>query len=121
MGIDSFITRDNDQRKRYKEDPKCQFKITVDYANELAKGIISVGNKSTYQVDSTIPILFVSGEKDPVGGHLASYVKRAVQQYEKNGNPVTAYIYPEAFHNMLQELNKDEVFEDVIEWITALS
>ena len=121
MGIDSFITRDNDQRKRYKEDPKCQFKITVDYANELAKGIISVGNKSTYQVDSTIPILFVSGEKDPVGGHLASYVKRAVQQYEKNGNEVTAYIYPEAFHNMLQELNKDEVFEDVIEWITALS
>jgi alpha-beta hydrolase superfamily lysophospholipase len=121
MGIDSFITRDVAQRKRYKSDPKCQFKITVDYANELAKGILRVGKSSTYKINPSLPLLFISGEKDPVGGHNANYVKRAVRQYEKNGNPVTAYIYPEAFHNMLQELNKTEVFEDVVEWMSALT
>jgi len=120
LGLDTFITRDKEQRKRYKSDPKCQFTITVDYANELAKGILLVGKRSTYQIDSHIPVLFISGEKDPVGGTKGSYVKQAASRYEKNGNDVTVYLYPDAFHNMLQELNKDEVFEDVLEWVTTV-
>lgn len=120
MGLESFVTRDADQRKRYLADEKCQFIITVDYADQLAKGIINVGKSSTYKIDSKTPLLLISGEKDPVGGTNNKYIKRISRNYEKNGNPVTVYLYPDAFHNVLQELNRTEVFADVAEWITSI-
>lgn len=120
MGLESFITRDVEQRKRYIADEKCQFIITVDYAEQLAKGIINVGKSSTYNIDSNTPVLLISGEKDPVGGSKNKYIKRISKNYEKNGNPVTVYLYPDAFHNVLQELNRKEVFADVAEWIHAI-
>ena len=119
MGLESFITRDVEQRKRYKADEKCQFIITVDYANQLAKGILNVGRSKTYNVKSETPILMISGEKDPVGGKNNKFIKRISNKYEKNGNPVTVYLYPDAFHNVLQELNRTEVFADVAEWILS--
>lgn len=119
MGLESFITRDVEQRKRYKADEKCQFIITVDYANQLAKGILNVGRSKTYNIKSETPILMISGEKDPVGGKNNKFIKRISNKYEKNGNPVTVYLYPDAFHNVLQELNRTEVFADVAEWILS--
>lgn len=119
MGLESFITRDVDQRKRYKADEKCQFIITVDYANQLAKGILNVGRSKTYNIKSETPILMISGEKDPVGGKNNKFIKRISNKYEKNGNPVTVYLYPDAFHNVLQELNRTEVFADLAEWILS--
>jgi alpha-beta hydrolase superfamily lysophospholipase len=119
MGLESFITRDVEQRKRYLADEKCQFTITVDYADQLAKGIINVGKASTYNIDANIPILLISGGKDPVGGINNKYIKRISSKYKKNGNPVTVYLYPDAFHNVLQELNRTEVFADVAEWINS--
>jgi alpha-beta hydrolase superfamily lysophospholipase len=119
MGLESFITRDVEQRKRYLADEKCQFTITVDYADQLAKGIINVGKSKTYNINSNIPILLISGEKDPVGGINNKYIKRISSKYMKNGNPVTVYLYPDAFHNVLQELNRTEVFADVAEWINS--
>ena len=119
MGLDSFITRDVEQRKRYKADEKCQFIITVDYANQLAKGILNVGRSKTFNIKSETSILMISGEKDPVGGKNNKFIKRISNQYEKNGNPVTVYLYPDAFHNVLQELNRTEVFADVAEWILS--
>jgi alpha-beta hydrolase superfamily lysophospholipase len=119
MGLESFITRDVEQRKRYLADEKCQFTITVDYADQLAKGIINVGKSKTYNIDANIPILLISGEKDPVGGTNNKYIKRISSKYKKNGNPVTVYLYPDAFHNVLQELNRTEVFADVAEWINS--
>ena len=119
MGLESFITRDVEQRKRYKADEKCQFIITVDYANQLAKGILNVGRSKTYNIKSETSILMISGEKDPVGGKNNKFIKRISNQYEKNGNPVTVYLYPDAFHNVLQELNRTEVFADVAEWILS--
>lgn len=119
MGLDSFITRDVEQRKRYKADEKCQFIITVDYANQLAKGILNVGRSKTYNIKSETSILMISGEKDPVGGKNNKFIKRISNKYEKNGNPVTVYLYPDAFHNVLQELNRTEVFADVAEWILS--
>ena len=119
MGLESFITRDVEQRKRYKADEKCQFIITVDYANQLAKGILNVGRSKTYNIKYETPILMISGGKDPVGGKNNKFIKRISNKYEKNGNPVTVYLYPDAFHNVLQELNRTEVFADVAEWILS--
>lgn len=119
MGLESFITRDVEQRKRYKADEKCQFIITVDYANQLAKGILNVGRSKTYNIKSETPILMISGGKDPVSGKNNKFIKRISNKYEKNGNPVTVYLYPDAFHNVLQELNRTEVFADVAEWILS--
>ena len=61
MGLESFITRDVEQRKRYKADEKCQFIITVDYANQLAKGILNVGRSKTYNIKSETSILMITG------------------------------------------------------------
>jgi alpha-beta hydrolase superfamily lysophospholipase len=65
-----------------------------------------------------VPILIIVGERDPLGGEKSavkladSYVQRAGQ------NDVTVEVYPDARHELFNETNKQQVFDDMISWIT---
>lgn len=67
---------------------------------------------------SQVPILIIVGERDPLGGEKSavkladSYVQRAGQ------NDVTVEVYPDARHELFNETNKQQVFDDMISWIT---
>lgn len=116
MGIDSFISRDQSVIDAYNADPACYFTITPDYAYAMTQGLGRVIRNKAYDID-TIPLMFFSGELDPVGGNNLKYVKQTVRKYLRNGNKVDLYIYDDALHEMLNETNKEEVYEDIINWI----
>lgn len=117
MGIDSFISRDQKIIDLYNEDPGCGFLITVDYAKAMMDGLGRIIKSSAYDID-TIPLMIFSGEFDPVGGTNSKYVKSVARKYIKNGNDVELYIYENALHEMLNEINKQEVYDDILNWMS---
>jgi alpha-beta hydrolase superfamily lysophospholipase len=68
-------------------------------------------------VPTSLPVLFITGEKDPVGDD-ARTVRELAARYEANGvTDVTAHYYPDARHELLNETNRDDVQNDVLAWL----
>ena len=64
-----------------------------------------------------MPILIFSGDKDPVG-EMGKGVIRVVNQYKKAGiNDLTFNLYEGGRHEMLNEVNSDQVKQDMLNWI----
>ena len=69
------------------------------------------------KMDEDLPILFISGEMDPVGD-FGKGVKKAVNAFSASGmQDVECILYPGARHELINERNKEEVFQDVLEWL----
>jgi len=63
------------------------------------------------------PVLFFSGSEDPVGEY-GQGVRRAYRAFRKAGlTDVTLKLYPGGRHEMLNETNRQQVYEDVLKWI----
>ena len=64
-----------------------------------------------------LPILFVSGADDPVGG-LSKGVSMAYQKFVNAGiEDVTLKLYENDRHELLQETDRERVFEDIYTWM----
>jgi alpha-beta hydrolase superfamily lysophospholipase len=73
------------------------------------------------QMDPKTPILFLSGALDPVGSNGAG-VKKAYQSFLDAGcQDVTLKLYPEGRHEMLNERNRSQVFDDLLDWLRSKS
>lgn len=72
----------------------------------------------SYDMDQ-VPILIILGSRDPLGGEKSAvkladaYLKEAAQ------NDVTVTVYPDARHELFNELNREQVIDDMISWITS--
>ena len=66
-----------------------------------------------------LPVLFISGEMDPVGDN-GKGPERACAAFKKAGmKDVSIKLYPDCRHELLNELNKEEVMADVLAWLNA--
>jgi alpha-beta hydrolase superfamily lysophospholipase len=69
------------------------------------------------KINKDIPILFVSGDKDPVGNN-GEGVKKAYEIMKLIGSlDVTLKLYEGSRHEVLNELNRDEVYEYILNWV----
>ena len=59
-----------------------------------------------------IPILLLSGDRDPVGS-FGKGVKKVYRRLLKTGHRVQLALYPGGRHEMLNETNKGEVYETI--------
>ncbi len=62
-------------------------------------------------------MLVLCGSRDPVGGDEAEYVTALADLLRDRGLPVELRVYPDARHEVFNEINRDEVFADLIEWL----
>lgn len=82
---------------------------------ELADYIQTIENEQKIRKD--LPILFVSGACDPVGENCAG-VKKIYQKYLDTGcTEVEMKLYPEKGQDILQETGREQVYEELLEWI----
>lgn len=107
----NWLSRDNEVIKRYKEDEYCGgnfpfgfYKSMLTNMKKVNKGINKIGNKK---------IFLIAGAKDPVGS-CGKQVVKLNKLYLSNNIDSRCKIYPECRHELLNELNKDEVYQDVL-------
>lgn len=64
-----------------------------------------------------MPLFIISGEEDPVGEY-GKLVKRLYELYKSIGlKQVNIKLYPGKRHELLNEVEREKVYEDILTWI----
>ncbi len=113
-----WLSRDAEQVKRYVEDAHCGFVLRVGSlcdmfaASRDARKPARIAN-----VPAALPVFVFSGSADPVHGE-GKGIERLLARYRAAGlERVTHKLYPEGRHEMLNEINRDEVVRDLLDWL----
>lgn len=116
-----WLTRDTKIVDQYIRDPLCGYLFTVQGMNDLIRVNIASNSPEWYQaVPSALPVLLISGELDPVGDYGRG-VRTVAEELKRTGHTaVTLKLYPEDRHEVLNELNRDEVMNDILQWIRSV-
>ena len=70
-----------------------------------------------HKIPKDLPIFILSGEQDPVGDFGKGLVKLKARYEDLGVEDVELKLYKDARHELLNELNRDEVTYDIIEWL----
>ncbi|MCC0636711.1 MULTISPECIES: alpha/beta hydrolase [unclassified Clostridioides] len=113
-----WLSRDKEQVEKYINDPFCGVVCTCGFFYDLVQGLKEIEDKENLKkIPLDIPIYIISGDKDPIGKN-GKGVLRLRDRYIKLGvKDVTCKLYKDGRHELLNEINKEEVFEDVICWL----
>ena len=116
-----WISSDEEEIQRHIKDEKIQFIFTVKGYSDLFH-LVNLANSE--KVIKTVPkdlkIIFMSGDEDPVGEN-GEGVQRAYELYKELGiEKVDIKLYEKKRHELLKEINKKEIFEDIANWISAI-
>ncbi|MCH4891112.1 alpha/beta hydrolase [Acidaminobacter sp. JC074] len=113
------LSRDLEIEKNYKNDPYCGYTCTLEYLHEMISGIINVSRTTHYSsVPTHLPMYLFSGSKDKVGGLK---IKRVYESYKNAGvKDIEFKVYDDAFHEVLNETNKEEVYQDTLDWMNRI-
>lgn len=114
-----WLSRSNTIVGAYINDPYCGFTCTASFYHDLLKlNQFATTKKLIQKTKKDLPVYIISGEKDPVGGY-GKEVNRLYIILKKLGFiNISSKIYPECRHEILNELNKEEVFDDIHTWIS---
>lgn len=114
-----FISRDPRVIDAYMKDAYCGHTVTTEYALESMKGIKFCNTRPAYDLrDKTLPIYMLSGQCDLVGGKEARGVKKVLRTYKKYGmQDIDLKLYAHGRHEILNEINKKEVYNDIHKWL----
>jgi len=113
-----WITKDETIVDNYMKDPLCTFVFTVNGYYHLFCGMQTLTKKANVdKVLKDLPVLFASGEEDPVGG-FGKAVRKVYQQYTKAGiKDVQMKLYKNDRHEILNETDRWEIYEDIHQWL----
>lgn len=115
-----WISRDEEVVDKYVTDELCGFMATAGLFRDMMGGIEFISSsRNIGRMKKDLPVLFFSGESDPVG-EMGRGVMRIYRRFISAGmTDVTLKLYPEGRHEMLNEINKCQVYEDVLSWIES--
>ena len=115
-----WITRDTDALAEYIRDKRCNFIFTAGGYYDLIM-LIEYINESTWadKINKNIPLFIISGTDDPIGGYGKSVEKVYNSLKDAKIKDVTMKLYDGARHELLSEINRDEVIADILSWIDS--
>ena len=113
-----WLSRDEKVVDAYVADPLCGFMESAGLARDMLTGILYIQQAdSLAAMRKELPVFFIAGGDDPVGGY-GTGVRQAAAAFRNAGMQfVSERIYPLCRHEILNEINKQEVYEDIAQWI----
>lgn len=115
-----WISRDEAVVDAYMADPLCTFFPTVGMNRDMMEGLQFIADRENLaRMDPNTPIYFFSGDHDPVGGNGKGVEKVAGWFRQAGVRDVTVRLYPDGRHEMLNELNRQAVYADVLSWLES--
>lgn len=115
-----WISTNNAVVDTYCNDPLCGFPVTTQLCREMLDGMRSIqltGNLKKMSHD--LPVLFVSGDQDPVGD-MGRGVIRAADAFRKAGMTLTVCkLFSGMRHEILNEINKQDAYSHILTWISG--
>ena len=113
-----WLSRNAEQVDKYIADPLCGFVGKIGLYRDMMQGIKFITDKKNIaQMNKEKPVYFMSGDGDPVGDY-GKGVERAYKAFCDAGlHDVFMRLYPGGRHEMLNETNKEQVYQDILNWL----
>lgn len=113
-----WLSRDPDQVKKYVDDPYCGTVFSTSFYRDLFTAALFTNSvKCVESYPKQVPIYVFSGDEDPVGDY-GKGVHKVVDLLKITGQEdVSVKLYKNGRHEMLNEINKEEVYTDVLNWL----
>jgi alpha-beta hydrolase superfamily lysophospholipase len=113
-----WLSRDVQVCKKYTADDFCGWIATSSFFRELFRLLKFIHRSGLYQnVPKELPVMIFSGEEDPVGNFSKGPKRMYAYLKNKGFSNLSLTIYPRGRHEMLNELNKTEVYKNIVEWL----
>lgn len=115
-----WLSRDPAVADAFMADERCGFLFGAGAYATLTELAHRANDPATYRdTPHDLPLLFVSGDADPVG-KCGRAVAAAAESMEAAGaEELTLRLFPGMRHEILNELGKQEVYDFVLNWINS--
>lgn len=113
-----WISRDEQEVDNYINDPYCGFLSSAGFFEGMFSLLQEIHQPKQMQlIPRHKPVYIFGGELDPVGLNGVG-VRRLIGLYNRLGlQDVEVKLYPEGRHEMLNEINRDQVMSDLLNWL----
>ena len=115
-----WLSKDENIVNQYVNDPYCMQIFSNQFFADLAFGVLITNNeKEMKKMNKSTPILILSGKEDPVGLYGKGVEEVYIKMKKANLNDVELKLFEGGRHEMINEINKMEVYEFIDNWITS--
>lgn len=113
-----WLTKDEKIVDWYLDEPRCTFMFTLDGFYNMFKGIINLyDNKLLQRIPKDLPVFFVSGKDDPVGSFGKEVAKSVDSLLSVGLENIDFKLYQDDRHEILNETNREIVYQDIYDWM----
>jgi alpha-beta hydrolase superfamily lysophospholipase len=111
-----WLSRDEAEVDKYVASEICGGPFSCAAWKDLLGGLFDISTDAAIgRVPGHLPILITGGAVDPVGGEKR--MSKLAMHYAQTGHArLTVKIYADGRHEMLNEINRDEVMNDWFDW-----
>ncbi len=114
----TWLSVNRENVEKYNADPKCGFTFTLNGFLNLFKLMDFVYDAKGWQKKNLdLPILFLAGEFDPCIESIEKWNEAQGFLKQIGYKNIDHIMYPNMRHEILQETNHQDVYEDIIEFI----
>ncbi len=114
----NWLNNNKENIKQYDNDPLCGGIVPDINYNSLAKSLLnSFKMKNIKKIDKDLKIMLLTGCDDPVTNFSKS-TKKLYSKYKKANLNVIVKFYKEMRHEPHNEINTEEVYRDILRFIT---
>ncbi len=116
----SWLTRDAEIAAWYYRQPACTYTFTLNGYRALFDTVKKCCmQENADRIPKKLPMMIVSGADDPIGGFGAG-VRKTEELYRRAGlKDLKTVLYENDRHEILNELDRDKVFADLLDWMEA--
>ncbi len=113
-----WLSRDPAEVDAFLADPLCQPRPTVSLFRDMMRALQFIARRDQLaRMDPSVPVCFLSGQEDPVGG-MGRGVEKVVRMFRDAGcRNLSVRLYPGARHELFHEQNRREVWADLLNWL----
>ena len=116
-----WLSRDNAEVDAFIDDPLCFPSLKASSMASFVDAFPRLADpREIRKVRGELPIYIFSGSEDPVGQKLEG-VRALIERYRAAGITSMSHdLYPGGRHEMLHEINRREVFTNLLVWISGI-
>lgn len=117
----AWLSRNEENVNTYMKEKLCNFRFTLNGYYNLFYSIYTLSFENFLNgMPRDLPVLFVSGDDDPVG-QFGRGVTKVYRQFLRMGiTKVKCRLYPQDRHEILNEVDREDVYGDIYYWMTEI-
>lgn len=118
----NWLSRNPENVRNYRNDLLCGYMFTVNAYYHMFSGMVQMNRQEKAgRIPRGVAVAFVSGKEDPVG-NFGKGVRQIYKRYKMIGvEDVKIRLYEDDRHEILNEVDREQVYQDILMWLEKRS